>query len=272
MRETLNKGLWVVFILLTPLTFIGLFSQNSIPGDLLYPVKLGFEKAGSLVFAITPTANASYNNTLSDRRFQEAQKLLLEKQSTAGLTDLIAQTEKTQTSITRVEDTVKKTEVEEKLVQSIEHYQEELTQIQKTVDPLYIPPPTPTLQPFGQNPQDSVYVPPPVYLQPTMVQPTIFYPSPTPLPTNTPQNNNYTENSQIPTQPPEISQPDLLPPAEIVSSIEDTKTQLEEIKRQIIQTESQSLQMDIEQKTNPGRARDKDIRKEKNKERKTELR
>ena len=96
MNNILNRGLWLIFTVLTPLTFVGLFSQNSIPGDILYPVKIGIENACSVVFSFTPEAHASYSTSLTTRRFEEAEQLIAARSDTQGLKTLVTQTEKAQ--------------------------------------------------------------------------------------------------------------------------------------------------------------------------------
>lgn len=131
MWSYLNKAIWIVFIVITPLTFIGVFSQNAIPGDILYPVKLGLENVGGVIFAMTPEGRASYNTTLSDRRFDEAQQLILTRTDSEGLSTLVNQVEVAKQSISEVKDPAKKQEIKDKLATSIDSYQTKLTETQQ---------------------------------------------------------------------------------------------------------------------------------------------
>lgn len=210
MNNILNRGLWIIFTVLTPLTFVGLFSQNSIPGDILYPVKIGIENVGSVAFSFTPESHASYSTSLTTRRFEEAEQLIVARSDTQGLKTLVTQTEKAQESLTQVKNVEQKKEIEEKLVKSIDTYQEKLTALQKTVDPQYIAPPTPTPTVYQQNGIRQTANPVPTGIIPTLppIQPSI------PI-------NNPAKPQQAP---------------KIISSIEETKNQLEEIKTQVQQS------------------------------------
>jgi hypothetical protein len=215
MNNILNRGLWIVFTVLTPLTFVGLFSQNSIPGDILYPVKIGIENAGSVIFSFTPESHASYSTSLTTRRFEEAQQLIVAKSDTQGLQTLVTQTEKAQESLTKVQNVEQKKAIEEKLVKSIDTYQEKLTALQKTVDPQYIAPtPTQTPTPTPTTYQKRV-IPQGTNPIPTRIIPTLPPAQPT-LPVNNPTGPQ--------------------PVANIINSIEDTKKQLDAIKAQVQQS------------------------------------
>jgi hypothetical protein len=106
------------------------------------------ENVGMLVFSITPQSKASYNTTLTDRRFDEAQKLIVYGSNTSGLNTLVTQAVKTQESVKSVDDPKQKEALQEKLIQDINSYQEKLTQTQQKVDPNFIPPnPRPSTPP-----------------------------------------------------------------------------------------------------------------------------
>lgn len=249
MKNYLNKGLWFAFFFLSPLTLIGVLSQNSIPGDILYPVKLGIENVGLLVFSLTPESNASYNTSLSDNRFDEAQKLIVTHSDTTGLATLVAQTEKAQESISKVTDEKQKKVIEDKLLASINSYQEQLTQVQKNVDPSYVPPPSPSpTQSYIQNPsnkgqsnqqQGSIQRTAPIITRPVFnnIIPTKPLILPSPTPTSLPSSSGANPQQTNPTMPP---QPTPTPTSQdVVNSIENTKTNLEIIKTIILQNSSQ---------------------------------
>lgn len=143
MRRFIDKGLWVILYLMFPITVIGLIAQNSIPGELLYPIKIGMENVGAFVFSLTPEAKASFNSTISQRRFDEAQRLITNKANTSGLNTLLAQTIKTQESVDNIKNAEQKDILQRKLIKDIDDYQTRLTQTQQKVNPTYLPP-TPT--------------------------------------------------------------------------------------------------------------------------------
>lgn len=227
MRTFLNKGLWVSLYLLFPVTMVGLFSQNAIPGEFLYPVKLGMENVGAFVFSLTPQAKASYDSTLTERRFEEAQKLITYESNTSGLDTLVAQATKTQESVSNIQDQKQKVELQTKLINDIDKYQEKLTQTQQKVDPTYIPPtPTPTSTLPVIKKRDT----PPAVFPTKQPQPLRH----TPLP-----NPNISTTAPTPQVQP-------ITPPDIVNNIEETKHKLEEIKEQV---QFQSMQMQSEMKT-----------------------
>lgn len=236
MRTFLNKGLWVSLYLLFPVTIVGLFSQNAIPGEFLYPVKLGMENVGAFVFSLTPQAKASYDSTLTQRRFEEAQKLITYESNTSGLDTLVAQATKTQESVNNVQDQKQKVELQTKLINDIDKYQEKLTQTQQKVDPTYIPPtPTPTPPiPIAQKPNAPLPV---------------FPTKPPQPPKRTPLSNPDTSSpTPTPTSGP-------VTPPDIVDNIEQTKQKLEQIKEQVqvqsLQTQSQMQTTTTQQNLTP---------------------
>lgn len=200
----LNRALWIAFIALSPITLIGLIAQNSIPGEFMYPIKLGFENAGLFIFAYTPESYADYNTTLTERRFDEAEKLLVQNSNTTGLTELVKQTEKSADSAVKVEDIQKKQEIKEKLIKDITEYQERLTKVQQSVLPSYQPTPTPITY------TTTYYETRTIVTRKTVTRTETIYVTPTPVPPRTTQTDE-----------------------EIVKNIEDTKHELEEIKQEI---------------------------------------
>lgn len=219
MRKFLNKSLWISLYLLFPVTLVGLFAQNAIPGDFLYPVKLGMENVGAFVFSLTPEAKASYDSTLTQRRFEEAEKLITYEANTSGLDTLVVQATKTQESVGNVQDQKQKEVLQEKLISDINAYQEKLTQTQQKVDPTYIAPtPTPTpVLPTSRKPNAPKQAVPTAPLQP---------------PRNSPSPNPTTTTAPTPTGP--------ATPPDIVNNIEQTKQKLEQIKQY---TQFQSMQI-----------------------------
>lgn len=237
MKNFINKLLWVCFIFLSPITLIGLLSQNSIPNDFLYPVKLGIEKVGLFAFSFTPEAKASYNSSLTERRFDEAQKMIVSNSNIAGLNTLVEQTTKTQESVQKVENPEQKKVLEKKLIENINKYQEKLTQTQQSVDPSYIPTSTP-IPTSPPTPQEIVSTPiPHRYVPNPTPTPHRYIPKPSPTYTTSPTLHLYPSPS---TQPPVVEDAPQTPAA-IVNDIEITKQELEVIKNQIQQ--EQEIQM-----------------------------
>ena len=131
--QILNRVLWVVFLVLTPLTFIGILSQNSIPGDFLYSVKRGYEGTALAFASLVPETKASYTTSLATVRFTEAEKLLLTNSDTQGLATLVEQVQTAQDNVAAVQSSPQKEELEQKLIASIDTYQASLLKVQQQI-------------------------------------------------------------------------------------------------------------------------------------------
>ena len=92
---------WVFLTLFAVPTFLIMGSWNSLPGDLMYPVKLGLEH--TLLFVVSPSYNteAALNVKYTQNRFNEAKVLLASDQSGKGLSYLSQQIVATQEVINR---------------------------------------------------------------------------------------------------------------------------------------------------------------------------
>ena len=131
--QILNRTLWVLFLVLTPLTFVGILSQNSIPGDFLYSVKRGYEGTALAFASFAPETKASYTTSLATVRFTEAEKLLLAKSDTQGLATLVEQVQTAQNNVAAVQNSPQKEELEQKLIASIDTYQANLLRVQQQI-------------------------------------------------------------------------------------------------------------------------------------------
>lgn len=172
-----NLTSWMLLIVLAPFTFLFLISQSSLPGDSLYPVKRGLENVVLAAASVNPTTRAIFKTDLTEKRFNEAEKLLLAKKDVAGLSDFIVEIQETQEALTQVTDPVKKEELTQKLIASIDEYQNRLTQVQVQIET--VPPSiTPTQEVTQQQPE------------PTTIQPTAK-----------PSQNTQVSTTSIPTQP-----------------------------------------------------------------------
>ncbi len=138
-KRFLDVGSWAALFILTPFFFIAFLSQNSFPGDFLYPVKRGIENSLLAAASVSPTTKAFFQTDIADRRFTEAETLLLSQANTEPLNDLVAQVESTQVAIENVSDPVKQEELTTKVIAQIDAYQAKLTntaaQIQSSTAP-----------------------------------------------------------------------------------------------------------------------------------------
>lgn len=149
-----------IALVLFPPAALALVSNNAVPGDATYIVKRKLEDGILLLASITPQTKAWFSVERSNRRFKEAAVLLTKNdQASTTLAELVDQTSAAAVAVTQVTDPVKKQELIEQLSQSIDQYNEGLSQA------------------VGLPPTDAPLPRAPIESEPT---PT---PSPTPEPT-----------------------------------------------------------------------------------------
>lgn len=145
----------IALILLIP-TFLILISWNAIPGDGLYPLKTGLEDVTLLLLSGTPLV-PKVSASFTDRRFNEATKLLNTKSTAVGYDLLVAEASQTQALVTSKNDSA----TAAIFVQNIDKYQQQI--LQKRVEiaasiksgPANMPTPFPTQTPV-QSPTSAV--------------------------------------------------------------------------------------------------------------------
>lgn len=133
LRKIFNFASWVVLIIFLPITVLILISQDSVPGDLFYPVKRGLENAILAAASVNPATRAAFKTDLTEVRFKEAAKLLIAKADTAGLSDFITSVETTQEEVGNLSNEEAKRKLKDKLIAKIDEYQTKLTQAQSQV-------------------------------------------------------------------------------------------------------------------------------------------
>ena len=160
MRKFLNRILSALAISLAIPTFLMLASWNSLPGERLYSVKRGME---DVVFLLA--GKSFWGRYLSvrytERRYDEAQKLLAEKLSPLGFAILVTQAKKSKDLVIesndgengrqlitdvkryRIEVRNKKEEIQ-KVVEELDSAERELGSVQVDLENKFSPlPPTP---------------------------------------------------------------------------------------------------------------------------------
>lgn len=130
MRSFFNFTSWVLLFLFAPLTLLILLSQNTVPGDLFYPVKRGLEGIVLAAASASPATRVAFRTDLTERRFKEAEKLLLAKADTSALNSFITEVQSTQAEIDALSNLLEKEKTTEKLIAKIDDYQVKLTQLQ----------------------------------------------------------------------------------------------------------------------------------------------
>ena len=222
-RKMLDTSSWFVLFTFLPVTVLILLSQNAIPGDIFYPIKRSMENVVLAAASVSPTTRVAFRTDLTGRRFDEAEKLLLARSDTTGLSDFIAELQTTQQEVAVLSSTEEKNVSTEKLIKKIDEYQAKLVQVQaqtqtqnnavtpslptNTPIPSSAPIPTITLLPTTQletTPTPVINITAVSVKNPTAA-PSIK-PSPTKAPTNTPSPTPTPITHQItPTAPTRIS-------------------------------------------------------------------
>lgn len=130
MKKFLDTFAWLALFLLAPFTLLILLSQNTVPGDLFYPVKRGLEGVILAAASASPATRVAFKTDLTERRFKEAEKLLLAKADASTLTSFVTEVQSTQTEIDALSNVLEKQQSSEKLIAKIDDYQVKLTQLQ----------------------------------------------------------------------------------------------------------------------------------------------
>lgn len=165
---------WVFLFFFLPYTAIIILSQSTVPGDTFYPMKRAVESMILAAASLNPGTKALFHVDLADRRFSEAERLLIAKADASSLKDFLDEVHNSQDAITTLDDPGKKEELKNELLGKIDEYQSRLQQVkEKTTSP----------QQTGFSSNDS----------PTPLTPTPYYVLVTAPPVaNTPQNTQTT--------------------------------------------------------------------------------
>ncbi len=130
MRKYFDFVLWAVPLVLAPFTVLVMASNGSGPGDLLYPYKRGTEFIILAAASLNPTTKAFFHADLADRRYAEAETLLLARADTAALTTFVDEVQSTQEAINGVSDAQQKAQMTQTLINKIDEYQTKLTKVE----------------------------------------------------------------------------------------------------------------------------------------------
>lgn len=192
-------------------TILILISWNAIPGDKLYSIKAELEDLTLAFTANTPLAS-SFSLEFTNRRFNEATKLLAKEGSTVGYELLVAEAQQTQTIVLNKQDVKNGSQ----LIEKIEEYQVEIEEKQVEIQ-RQTPPTPPTTSPTT----------PPATITPA--------PSPSPLVIQKPIATSAPAETakQITVTKPVTVFIKQEEPAEVVINLEETHRELEKIKQKI---------------------------------------
>lgn len=114
-RKFFDNATWVVFFGSIIFSLLTVVAQNTLPGDLLYGFKLGYEKA---MLASSRFINKGIDLQIEyvGRRFNETTKVLASKEGKESLSRLNTEVESTAYSITMMEDPEEKQQAAEKYI------------------------------------------------------------------------------------------------------------------------------------------------------------
>lgn len=245
MRRKLSIASWALFIIVTPLTFLGIIAQNTIPGEFLYSIKRTYEDGALLALSVFPSAKADYTTNLASTRYTEAEKLIVKKSDTQGLTALVTQVQQAKQEISTVSDPKQKEELQQKLVTSITQYQQGLNVVAAQVATQNSIAFVPTAINDTQPTENTAYTPP---VQQNFQPPQQYNNPPAqnaqpqqPPAQNPPQGGQLpptpTQIQPIATNPPVPGSGSGSTPTDIITSIKNTQNTLGALKNQVQQSQ-----------------------------------
>lgn len=241
-RKIFNASSWFVFFAFLPITVLILLSQNTIPGDLFYPIKRVMENVVLAAATVSPATRVAFRTDLTGRRFDEAEKLLLARKDVTGLSDFVEEVQTAQQEVSTLSNQESKKDLTEKLIKKIDEYQNKLSLVQAKTQNKQVAPPLPTNTPIPTPSQLEVTPTPTSIIQkvaPTSTQ-QIISPKPTGI---EPSSTASTEpTSVVPTTKKSPTQVEIPPSPTSVPSvsdnkvekeIDDTKKKLDEVKKRL---------------------------------------
>lgn len=158
MGKTFSTLVTVLALFLLFPTGLILASWNAIPGDFLYGTKITLENVAS-----TLTGDSRINRELqvglAERRFQEADKLLTEQNSTIGYATLIEQTTLAKDKIIEAQDTTSKEKLKKEVIVFQQKLEERKVQIAAGEITINAATPTPKTKTAVQNQPQTQPIP-----------------------------------------------------------------------------------------------------------------
>lgn len=126
MKKILDSFTWIFLLIFFLPTTLIVASWNSLPGDSLYPVKLGLES--TLFFFVKPSyaAQSKLSVKYTERRFSEAKRLLSDKASVEGLPYLERQVTATKSVIDRAPNQSAKKELAKEYLVTLQQVSNDL--------------------------------------------------------------------------------------------------------------------------------------------------
>lgn len=252
MRRYLDLTSWILLFFFAPFTVLIFLSQNTIPGDFFYPVKRGLENMVLVAASVSPTTKVAFRTDLTQKRFSEAQQLLVLKADTTAYNGFIDEVFSAKEDLSKLSSSQDRIESSEKLIAKIEEYETQLTQIQNQVQIAQaLPSGEAGSSSAGQNqpvqPPAAQTIPPTTAPTTTTVTPQPIQTSAPSQPVQTPQivavtpapPAQTTVPTTVPTSPPlapsvtNVIANNPVKAEEVKEKIKDTKEHLEKIKEDL---------------------------------------
>jgi hypothetical protein len=125
----------VIMIVLFPPAALITLSQNAVPGDMAYPIKIKLEDAVLFLASFNPVTKAWFALAQTNRRYVEASALLDKGiDASESLQQLVAQADITAGDISRLQNASEKEKIITDLTKQITTYNENLSQTQTRID------------------------------------------------------------------------------------------------------------------------------------------
>ncbi|MBI2622137.1 hypothetical protein HYW66_00690 [Candidatus Microgenomates bacterium] len=153
MRKIFNFTSWILLFTLAPFAVLIFLSQNSVPGDLFYPIKRGMEGIVLAAASASPATRVAFRTDLTERRFKEAERLLLAKADTSALDSFILEVQSTQTEVDALSNTLQKSQATDRLIAKIDDYQTKLVQLEIQTQGSSAP----SVNQSPQTPQETIF-------------------------------------------------------------------------------------------------------------------
>ena len=149
----------ILVVLLIPTTALGYFSESSLPGQPLYPMKRGIETMILALESLTPYQKSLYYQSLATKRVTEAQAVIADSLSTGDLTNgslstsdqalssIVVTVQQEQQAANTLQNPVQKQAAQQQLATAIQKYQTQLTSMNYTIQQHLISTSAPTTEP-----------------------------------------------------------------------------------------------------------------------------
>lgn len=250
MTKLLSIASLILMLILFPPAALALVSNDAVPGDTTYPIKITLENMIYAVASVNPVSKAWFSAARSDRRFKEIKTLIAQgKSATDTLQQLITQTSITAHQIDSVENPVEKTKLIAQLQTSIKEYNQGLSKFTQPVSNQVLSSPSPKI-----TISDLPLSPAPVTTQ-----------RPTPSPASSLIPASTVQPTSQPTPQPPVSDPIDAQQQQVQDTIDklnDISNQLNDRKQPEQATPEQSPVLEIKTQVNTDDEKDGDKKKD----------